>query len=224
MLITITDLLDADHRGLINGLMPALEWENGTKTAGRTASQVKQNLQANLDSPVGRKIERTLKTAISSNPVLRAAAQPKLFSRLLLSQTNDGGGYGTHIDNAFITADGEKLRTDLSFTLFLSDPTTYVGGELEIEQAGQTHSLKPNIGDLVLYPSTRLHRVNPVRGGTRLACVGWIESHVKNIEDREVLFDLINLQAELSDRFEPQSVELLTLSKVVANLRRRLSS
>ena len=221
MLISITDVLDAEQQILVRGLMESVTWIDGAATAGRVAKQVKHNLQADLDQGVGPKVAQTLKQAITSNPVLKAAAQPAKFSKLLVSKTERGGGYGMHIDNAFMGAGESVLRTDLSFTLFLSDPDTYQGGDLVIEHAGQTQVLKPQAGDLVLYPSTSLHQVAEVTSGIRVVCVGWIESRVRRAEDRETPFDLINLKTALASTHGDQSVEMLTLSKVIANLKRR---
>lgn len=221
MLISISEVLNPDQRVLLKGMLSELAWKDGAETAGRIARQVKRNQQADLTKSIGPKVEQILFGAISGNPVLRAAAQPKRFSHLLVSKTAAGGGYGLHVDNAFMGEGDDALRTDLSFTLFLSSPETYDGGELVIEHAGQTQSLKPNAGDLVLYPSSSLHQVAEVTSGERLACVGWIESRVRRADDRETLFDLINLQAELSGRLDDQSAEMLTLSKIIANLKRR---
>ncbi|MCH9752150.1 MAG: Fe2+-dependent dioxygenase [Alphaproteobacteria bacterium] len=224
MLISISQVLDADQRELLSGMLDALVWKDGAETAGRVAAQVKRNQQADLNQSIGLKVEQILFDAITAHPVLRAAAQPNKFSSILVSKTTEGGGYGMHVDNPFMrtrgTGEGE-LRTDLSFTLFLSPPETYEGGELVIEHAGQTQSLKPRAGDLVLYPSSSLHQVSEVTSGERLVCVGWIESRVRRVEDRETLFDLINLKAELASRLDDQSPEMLTLSKVIANLKRR---
>ncbi len=224
MLISISDVLDVDQRELLNGLLGALVWKDGAEIAGHVAAQVKRNQQADFTQSIGPKVENVLFDAITAHPVLRAAAQPNKFSSILVSKTTEGGGYGMHVDNPFMrtrgTEEGE-LRTDLSFTLFLSPPETYEGGELVIELAGQTQSLKPRAGDLVLYPSSSLHQVSEVTSGERLVCVGWIESRVRRVEDRETLFDLINLKAELASRLDDQSPEMLTLSKVIANLKRR---
>ncbi len=223
MLITISNLLDADHLALLRGLVPALTWKDGAETAGHVAKQVKHNQQADLATGIGQKVEQILQNALTGNAVLKAAAIPQQFSKLLLSKTGTGGGYGLHIDNPFMqTAEG-SMRTDLSFTLFLSSPEDYEGGELVIEHAGQTQGLKAQAGDLVLYPSTSLHEVATVTSGTRLACVGWIESRIKDAADRETIFDLSNLKAELQPRLESQSAEMLVLSKVIANLKRRFS-
>lgn len=221
MLISISSVLDTDQLGLVRGLLSDVVWKDGAETAGRVARQVKNNQQADLSQSIGPKIEQILFTEISQNPVLQAAAQPGKFSSLLLSKTQSGGGYGLHVDNAFMGTGDAALRTDLSFTLFLSSPEDYEGGELVIEHAGQTQSLKLQAGDLVLYPSSSLHEVAEVTSGERRVCVGWIESRVRRADDRETLFDLINLKAELSTRFGDQSPELLTLSKTIANLKRR---
>lgn len=221
MLISISEILDADQLDLMRGFTRNLAWHDGVDTAGRVARQVKQNLQADLSQGIGPKVERTLRQAITHHPVLKAAAQPARVSQLLVSKTQAGGGYGMHVDNAFMTIGDEVMRTDLSFTLFLSPPDAYDGGELVIEHAGQTQVLKPQAGDLVLYPSTHLHQVAEVTSGTRIVCVGWIESRVRRADDRETLFDLVNLKAALSPSHDDQSAEMLILSKVIANLKRR---
>jgi PKHD-type hydroxylase len=138
----------------------------------------------------------------------------------MISRTGPGGGYGRHIDNAFMGTGERRLRTDLSFTLFLSDPATYEGGELDVETPAGQHLAKPAAGDLVLYPSTTLHEVRPVTSGERIVCVGWIESSIRDAAAREILFDLENLRATLATQHAPQSPEMLTLSKTVANLLR----
>lgn len=221
MLITISNVLDADHLALVGGLLASAKWQDGGATAGPEARQVKRNQQAILSETVGPKIEQILSDAVTKNAVLKAAAQPSRFSPLLVSKTGAGGGYGLHVDNPFMGQGTDRLRTDISFTLFLSPPEAYEGGELVIEHAGQTLSLKPQAGDLVLFPSTSLHEVAEVTSGERLVCVGWIESRVRRADDREILFDLNTLKAELGQSFPEQSPELLTLSKVIANLQRR---
>ena len=125
-----------------------------------------------------------------------------------------------HVDNALMAQGTEKIRTDLSFTLFLSDPESYEGGELTIDWAGMTQSIKLPAGSLVLYPSTTLHRVETVTSGERIVCVGWIESQIRTTEQREVLFDIANLRAALNARLPEEAGEHLMLSKVMANLRR----
>lgn len=223
MLLTISGVLEKAAVAEVRELVATLAWRDGAETAGRVAQAVKHNKQADLSSRTGVKLRDRLQLAITTHPVMRAAAQPARCSRLLVSRTEAGGGYGLHVDNAFMAEGSGRMRTDLSFTLFLSEPSEYGGGELSIEHAGLTHGLKPEAGDLVLYPSTSLHEVKPVTDGIRLACVGWIESHVRSAEDREILFDLDNLRADLATRYDAQSPEMLTLAKVISNLLRRFS-
>lgn len=222
MLLKIANVLTEEALETLKTQLDLLNWVDGTKTAGRTARQVKRNQQADLTSRSGVKVRDTLSAAIKGHSLIRSAARPARFSKLLVSKTEEGGGYGMHIDNAFIGGD-ETLRTDLSFTLFLSSPDEYEGGELQIEHAGQSIRAKPDAGDLILYPSTSLHQVRPVTSGTRLVCVGWIESRIKRAEDREILFDVSNLKAELSKQYDPQSPELLITAKLLSNLLRRFS-
>ena len=223
MLITIANVLDQDALQSVRNLITTVRWKDGAETAGTTAREVKRNLQADLTSRTGAKLRDELAQAISTNAVLQAAAQPRHFSKLLLSKTEEGGGYGLHVDNALMPLGDEKMRTDLSFTLFLSDPDSYEGGELQIEHAGQSMILKPVAGDLVLYPSNSLHSVNAVTSGTRLACVGWIESRVQRPDDRELLFDMTNLKTSLAQHYSAQSPEMLMSGKVLSNLIRRFS-
>ncbi|MEL6827967.1 MAG: Fe2+-dependent dioxygenase [Pseudomonadota bacterium] len=223
MLITIANVLEQEALDKVRSLITTVRWKDGAETAGATAREVKHNLQADLTSRTGAQLRDLLAQAISSNPVLQAAAQPRRFSKLLISKTGEGGGYGMHVDNALMPLGEEKMRTDLSFTLFLSDPGAYQGGELQIEHSGQSMCLKPVAGDLVLYPSTSLHRVNDVTSGTRLACVGWIESRVQRPDDRELLFDMTNLKTTLASQYQAQSPEMLMSAKILSNLLRRFS-
>ncbi|HRI99273.1 MAG TPA: Fe2+-dependent dioxygenase [Hyphomonas sp.] len=223
MLLTLTGVLSADQLAEARRLAEGLGWRDGAETAGPVARSVKRNLQADITTRAGAKLRDLLTGAVQSHPVLAAAAQPKRFSPVLVSKTGPGGGYGMHIDNPWIGFGDQRLRTDLSFTLFLTDPAAYDGGALEIENAGFTQSLKLAAGDLVLYPTTRLHQVADVTRGERLVCVGWIESLVPDEAAREILFDLENLRATLAPAHAPQSPEMLTLTKTIANLLRRFS-
>lgn len=223
MLITIASVLGKDALEQAHGLAKVLRWSDGADTAGATAREVKKNLQADLSSRSGAQLRDLLSAAIQDHPVLQAAAQPSRYSKLIVSKTEAGGGYGLHIDNALMPYGEEKMRTDVSFTLFLSDPNDYDGGELQIEHSGQSMQVKPHAGDLVLYPSTSLHQVTPVASGERLACVGWIESRIKRAEDRELLFDMTNLKSELAKQYPAQSAEMLTAAKILSNMIRRFN-
>ncbi|MEZ5986961.1 MAG: Fe2+-dependent dioxygenase [Hyphomonas sp.] len=220
MMITLSSVLTADQVQKVTHLASGLTWRDGATTAGPTARQVKRNEQADLSGATGTAIRKLLQAAVETHPVLRAAAQPRRFSPLMISRASNGGGYGRHVDNAFMGSGDRRLRTDLSFTLFLSDPSAYEGGELAVETAAGEHLAKPEAGDLVLYPSTTLHEVRPVTAGERIVCVGWIESAVRDAAAREILFDLENLRAALAPQHTAQSPEMLTLSKTISNLLR----
>jgi PKHD-type hydroxylase len=220
MMITLSSVLTPGQVQKVTHLASGLTWHDGTHTAGAAARQVKRNEQADLSGATGTFIKKLLQEAVETHPVLRAAAQPRRFSPLMISRASNGGGYGRHIDNAFMGSGDRRLRTDLSFTLFLSDPSTYEGGELAVETAAGEHLAKPEAGDLVLYPSTTLHEVRPVTSGERIVCVGWIESAVRDAAAREILFDLENLRATLAQQHTAQSPEMLTLSKTISNLLR----
>lgn len=221
MILTIADLLSEQELDNIQRTLGTLAWRDGAETAGATARAVKRNEQADLTSRAGARLREALQEAVRDHPVVDAYAQPARFTRPLISRSKDNGGYGLHIDNPFMEQPGERVRTDLSFTLFLSPPEAYEGGELTIELAGVTHRVKEKAGDMVIYPSTTLHRVEPVTKGERIVCVGWIESRIRSAEDREILFDLINLKAELSQSHDPNSPEMLVLTKTIANLKRK---
>jgi PKHD-type hydroxylase len=220
MILVINVLEDADHRAAIAERIAMLTWRDGRETAGSVARQVKRNEQAAMNSPAGRALQDELSQLVSDNVVVKAAAQPRRFSPVIISRTGVGGKYGAHVDNALMGRGAQRLRTDLSFTLFLTPPGEYEGGELVIHAAGMTQELKGEAGNLVLYPSGSIHEVKPVTKGTRIVCIGWIESTVADPAQREMLFDLENLRTALRQQLPAQSAELLTLDKTMANLLR----
>jgi PKHD-type hydroxylase len=220
MILVINALEDADHRAAIAERIAMLTWRDGRETAGSVARQVKRNEQAAMNSPAGRALQDELSQLVSDNMVVKAAAQPRRFSPVIISRTGVGGKYGAHVDNALMGRGAQRLRTDLSFTLFLTPPGEYEGGELVIHAAGMTQELKGEAGNLVLYPSGSIHEVKPVTKGTRIVCIGWIESTVADPAQREMLFDLENLRTALRQQLPAQSAELLTLDKTMANLLR----
>ena len=220
MILVINVLEDADHRAAIAERIAMLTWRDGRETAGSVARQVKRNEQAAMSSPAGRALQDELSQLVSDNMVVKAAAQPRRFSPVIISRTGVGGKYGAHVDNALMGRGAQRLRTDLSFTLFLTPPGEYEGGELVIHAAGMTQELKGEAGNLVLYPSGSIHEVKPVTKGTRIVCIGWIESTVADPAQREMLFDLENLRTALRQQLPAQSAELLTLDKTMANLLR----
>ncbi|MEM6708288.1 MAG: Fe2+-dependent dioxygenase [Pseudomonadota bacterium] len=224
MLIRIADVLSEDTLGVLTDQLKALKWEDGARTAGSLARAVKKNEQAKLKAGVGRQLQQTLLTAIRKNAVVQAAAQPARFSDPMISRTSVGGGYGPHIDNALMGTGAARMRSDLSYTLALNAPRDYKGGALEIESAGMVQALHLEPGELVVYPSTSIHQITPVSAGERIVCVGWIQSKLQDPAVREILFDLENLRASLKATHDPQSPELLTVTKAISNLLRRFGS
>lgn len=220
MILVIDAIPDPADLAAIAERIALLEWRDGRETAGAVARAVKRNEQAVLDGPAGRALKEELGRIVGDHPVVRAAAQPRRLSPLLISRTGEGGHYGPHVDNALMGKGASRLRTDLSFTLFLTPPGDYEGGELVIHAAGITQAIKGEAGSMVLYPSGALHEVRPVTRGTRIVCVGWIESMIADAARRELLFDLENLRAALRGQLAAQSAELLTLDKTIANLLR----
>jgi PKHD-type hydroxylase len=170
----------------------------GKSTAGWYAKDVKHNDQAT--GAIVTQVMEQVKSTLMANALFLSAARPKTFVKTLVSRYRPGMHYGTHVDDALMGG----IRTDLSFTLFLTDPNTYQGGELVIESPDGETDVKLEAGSLVLYPTTSLHRVNEVTTGERLAIVGWVRSFIRSAEQRETLFDLdqvvANLKATDADR------------------------
>lgn len=217
-MIIVDQILAPQTLEMVADMLPQLRWEDGGKTAGSAAKAVKHNQQADLASRLGARLRTTLLDKIRGHPVVEAYARPLKFAPPLLSRTAEGETYGLHIDNPVMGTGSNRVRTDLSFTLFLSPPDAYEGGALEIETVSQTRSIKLAAGSLVLYPSTELHRVSPVLRGERLAFVGWMESAIRDAGQRALLFDIANLKTSLCERMGLNSPEVLMLSKTEANL------
>ena len=161
-------------------------WENGKKTAGSHASMVKNNLQLKRESAISKKLSNLIKKKILSSPLIKSFALPKIIHGIMFTKSLSNMQYGRHIDNPFMSSG----RSDLSFTISLTDKSTYDGGELIIEEMNSEKEFKLNAGEIIIYPSTYIHSVSKIKNGERLVCVGWIESYIKSIEVREYLFDL----------------------------------
>ena len=161
-------------------------WEDGKKTAGSHASKTKNNLQLDRKSETSRKLSQLITKKIISNPLIKSFALPKIIHGVMFTKSLKNMKYGRHIDNPFMSSG----RSDLSFTISLTDKSTYKGGELVIEEMNSEKEFKLNLGEIIIYPSTFLHSVKEVKDGERLVCVGWIESYIKSSEEREYLFDL----------------------------------
>ena len=161
-------------------------WEDGKKTAGSHASKVKNNLQLNRNSEVSKKYSQLIKKKILENQLIKSFSLPKIIHGIMFTKSSQNMGYGRHIDNPFMSTG----RSDLSFTISLTNKENYEGGELVIETINSEKEFRLNAGQMIIYPSTYLHSVKEVKTGERLVCVGWIESYIKSIDEREYLFDL----------------------------------
>ena len=161
-------------------------WEDGKQTAGSHASIVKNNLQLNRESEISKKLSYSIKKKILSSPLIKSFALPKNIHGIMFTKSLKNMQYGRHLDNPFMSSG----RSDLSFTISLTKKSNYEGGELIIEEMNSDKEFKLNAGEIIIYPSTYLHSVKEIKNGERLVCVGWIESYVKSIEEREYLFDL----------------------------------
>jgi len=166
-------------------------WEDGKTTAGYQASKVKDNMQIPGDHPAAKKVGDVILRALASNPLFMSAALPLQILPPLFNRYSGGQTYGTHVDASIRSLpNGQRIRTDLSCTLFFAEPDEYDGGELVIEDTYGTKSVKLNAGEMVLYPSTSLHHVTPVTRGTRLCSFFWLQSMIRSDERRSILFDM----------------------------------
>jgi PKHD-type hydroxylase len=161
-------------------------WEDGKNTAGSHAAKVKNNLQLKRKSDISKKLSLLIKQKLLNNALIKSFTLAKHIHGIMFTKSSKGMSYGRHIDNAYMSSG----RADLSFTIFLSEKNQYEGGELLIENPSSESEFKLEKGEILVYPSTYLHSVKKILNGERIVCVGWIESYVKSIEEREYLFDL----------------------------------
>jgi PKHD-type hydroxylase len=215
MYFVISDVLDNDAIADARAVLAKAAFADGRATAGWHAKLVKKNLQASASDQKVVKLREALAEKILANPLFRLAARPKALTPLILSRYEPGMEYGSHVDDALMNG----MRTDVSFTLFLSDPDTYDGGALVIETTGGEEDVKLPAGSMVAYASTTLHRVAPVSRGARLAAVGWARSFIRDPARREMLFDLDTARQSLF-RQHGKTAEFDLLSKTSANLLR----
>ena len=194
-------------------------WEDGKKTAGKHAAAVKNNLQLNRQSDISQKYSAFIMRKILSNPLIKSFSLAKKIHGIMFTRSSKGMRYGRHIDNAFMSTG----RADLSFTIFLNKKSEYEGGELIVEDINTENKFKFNQGEIVIYPSTYLHSVKQIESGERIVCVGWIESYVKSIEEREYLFD-IDAGAKSLLAKHGRSDELDLIFKSYSNLLRILGN
>jgi PKHD-type hydroxylase len=214
MLMVLQGVIPPTEIGVLAEAAQGLIFDDGRKTAGRHAREVKANDQA-AASPERDAIFAKVERALKGHHLFRSAARPKAMSALLLSRYRAGQAYGLHVDDAVMG----PLRSDLSFTLFLADPASYDGGALIIEDPLEARAIKLAAGDLILYPTTTLHQVEAVTRGERLAVVGWVQSLIRDGARREVLFDLDRAVDAVFER-DGKTALFDTLAKTRSNLLR----
>ncbi len=184
-------------------------WRDGAETAGWHARAVKNNRQLEPTSALHQRLASALIGHLLQHPLLQAAALPVQLHNLRFSRCGVGEGYGRHVDNAYMAGG----RSDLSFTVFLSDPDSYGGGELVLEDPGGEEAIRLPAGHALVYPSSLLHRVETVTAGERLVAVGWIQSRIRSSEQRELLFELDTARRALfHERGKEEIFDLITRS------------
>jgi PKHD-type hydroxylase len=215
MQIVIGNVLSPDEVATITATLARATFIDGRATAGFAAQLVKNNQQAEGSDRSLETIRKLVAERILAHDVFRLAVRPKALSPLLFSRYEPGMHYGSHVDDALM----DGMRTDVAFTLFLSDPAGYDGGDLTIESAAGEDAFKLEPGALVAYPATSLHHVRDVTRGARLAAVGWARSFIRDPARRELLFELDTARRQLFAR-EGKSAEFDLISKSFANLMR----
>jgi PKHD-type hydroxylase len=192
MLITIPDILSPEQVAQARKTLAGADWVDGRVTAGYQAQEVKRNLQISEGSPVSVQLGEMILAGLARSPRFMSAALPLRVFPPMFNSYSGGQTFGTHVDTAIrqVSTTGQRIRTDLSATLFLTPPDEYDGGELVVEDAYGAHSVKLPAGHMVLYPATSLHRVEPVTRGARVSSFFWIQSMVREDSQRTLLFDL----------------------------------
>ncbi len=192
MLLAVPEVLTPQETAAARAILDAAPWTDGKVTAGRQSAAVKDNLHIPEDDPAARQVGDTILAALGRNALFISAALPARVFPPLFNRYQGGQSFGTHVDNAIrqITGTGHRIRTDLSATLFFSQPDEYEGGELVVGDTYGTHRVKLPAGHMVLYPSTSLHHVTPVTRGARVSSFFWIQSMIRDDGQRALLFDL----------------------------------
>ncbi|KFN50966.1 Fe2+-dependent dioxygenase [Arenimonas composti] len=224
MLVHIPDLIDAATLAGFRRDLAAASWVDGRGTAGHLAVHAKLNQQLAADDPLAKRLGDIVLQALSGNRLFMAAALPLRVLPPKFNRYADGGTYGFHVDGAVMNAPGlpQRVRTDLSATLFLSDPDEYEGGELVIQDVFGDRRVKLPAGHLVLYPGTSVHQVTPVTRGARVAAFFWIQSLVREDAQRALLLEL-DLAIQKLALDVPGNPEIARLTGVYHNLLRRWS-
>jgi PKHD-type hydroxylase len=214
--LRVPGLLKPEELAQIDHLLANAVFTDGRLTASGAAAQVKQNLQLSKEGETAQQVEAIVLNAVSQSPLIQAAIMPKMVLPPLFSRYEAGMQYGWHVDSP-LTGQFPTIRSDVSMTVFLNDPSEYEGGELVIQTEAGNVGYKLNKGDAIIYPTTRLHVVNPVQSGVRKVAVTWMQCAVREAHKRELLLQLNTAQQMLYQR-SPQAPEYLMLQQVYSNL------
>jgi len=222
MLITIPDILTQEQVRIARAKLDAADWVNGKVTAGYQAQRVKDNHQLPEGHPVAVELGEMVLTGLARSPLFMSAALPLKVFPPMFNRYMGGGHFGTHVDTAIrqMVTTGQRIRTDISATLFLTSPEEYDGGELIVEDTYGVHSVKLPAGHLVVYPATSLHRVEPVTRGARISSFFWVQSMIRSDADRAMLLELDTSIQRLAVEL-PASPVGVQLTGVYHNLLRR---
>ena len=224
MLLQIPALLSVTEAARCRALLEQQDWQDGRLTAGHIAQYVKTNQQLPRDNVAAQQVGQLILEKLAQNPLFMSVALPLKVLPPLFNRYEGGTTYGDHIDNAIFTMPhtGDKVRSDVSTTVFLSDADAYEGGELVISDTYGEQRVKLNAGDAIVYPATSLHRVEPVTAGTRIGAFFWTQSLVASNEQRQILYDLdVAIQQVL--QVDAKSEAGRRLSGVYHNLLRQWS-
>ena len=222
MLLQVPDVLTPEQVASCRELLEAADWVDGRVTAGHQSARAKDNLQLPEDHEYAKQLGDTIMVALERSPLFMAAALPLKVFPPLFNRYQNGQSFGNHVDNAIrqVTGTPHRVRTDLSATLFFSNPDEYDGGELVVEDTYGVHSVKLPAGHLILYPASSLHHVRAVTRGIRLASFFWIQSMVRDDSERTLLFDLdVAIQRLVAD--VPDHTSVVELTSLYHNLLRR---
>jgi len=224
MMLHVPEVLTVAQVRELRAALDAADWVDGRETVGAQGARVKRNRQLPEHSPVSQALGRSVLAALARHSLFFSAALPLRFVPPLFNRYEGGEHYGMHVDGALraMPGTGEQLRTDLSCTLFLCDPDDYDGGELEVVDTYGVHEVKLPAGDLILYPSTSLHRVTPVTRGARVCSFFWLQSMVRDNGQRAMLFELDQTIQRLRAR-DGESEESVALTGHYHNLLRMWS-
>ena len=222
MLVRIKGLLSVEEARAMRARLEAAEWVDGNVTSGEMAARAKRNLQVPETHPVARELGAQVMAALNRSPEFVTAVLPARVFTPLFNRYDEGMGFKAHIDNAVRIAEGGgRIRTDVSSTLFLTPPEDYDGGELVVEDTYGEQRIKFEAGDLVVYPATSLHRVEPITRGSRWSCFFWSQSMIRDDGQRRLLYELDGAVQAVRGQLPDGAEGVVALTGVYHNLLRR---